>query len=152
MTDPEPGSDSRDQYRILMMGHLDGELTADQEREFRAWLERDPEAGRELAQYRRLNDLADGLQIKEPQDYEWDRFWGKVYNRMERRLGMTLVLVGLGILSLAGLVWIVVTPALSLGPRLGLGALALGAVLLFLNVLRGRLRTLPYDRYRGVQR
>ena len=36
--------------------------------------------------------------------------------------------------------------------KLGIGALASGFIVLFISVLRLRIRTLPFDRYREVQR
>jgi ferric-dicitrate binding protein FerR (iron transport regulator) len=153
MTEPPREEKVPDEhFQILMMGFLDGELSESQEQELREHLARDPDAGKELAQYRKLGDLAQQVRLKEPQDYEWDRFWQGLYNRMERRIGWLLSMAGLLMLMLTGLIWLWNTSLLALGWKIGLGATLAGLCLLFLSVLRGRLRTLPYDRYREVQR
>ena len=91
-------------------------------------------------------------ELKEPKDHEWERFQRQVISRLEHRLSWGLIASG-GLLVLGlGLYAVFSRSALSLPMKSGLGALLTGFVLLFLHVLRGRIRTLPYDRYREVQR
>ena len=141
-----------DRFHILLMGHLDGELTDEEEREFRVILERDPKAGEELARYREISDLAQAARLKEPQDYEWDRFWRDLYNRMERGTGWTLLLIGTFVFSAALFGWLWSSPSLPLWVKVGVTATSLGVLVLFLSVLRGQLRARRFDRYREVKR
>lgn len=154
MSEPDPKTEppEADRFEILMMGYLDGELTSDQEQELRDHLTAHPAASRELARYRKLNDIAHSVRLREPQDYEWDRFWQDLYNRMERRISWFLLLFGGILTSLATIVWLLQTGQVQAWVKIGLITLLTGFLLMFLNVLRGRRRTLPFDRFRGIER
>jgi anti-sigma factor RsiW len=149
---PAAPGDSHETFEILMMGYLDGELVDTDHERFHSHLQSCARCSVEIVRYRRINDLASALRPREPQDYELERFWKVLYNRMERRGAWLLLAAGVLVLTSLLVVEVVLTPLLSSWVKLGIGALAVGFVLLFLNVLRARLRTLPYDRYREIQR
>jgi anti-sigma factor RsiW len=148
---PAAGSEE-ERFQILMMGFLDGELTAEQDQELRAYLLHHPAANAELHKYRQIHELAHSVRLREPQDYEWDRFWQELYNRMERRVGWIVLMVGLIVTSAALIAWMCQTSLLATWMKVGLISVLIGLVILFLNVLRGRRRTLPFDRFKGVHR
>ncbi len=80
-------------------------------------------------------------------DEIWDAFLDNVYNRVERRLGWTLLLVGLvivaGVLLYEAIVLPWATPAFK-----ALFAVPLaGLFMLFISVLRQRLHVARSDRY-----
>ena len=136
---------------ILMMGYLDGELDAEEEAGFRSLLDQSPALRRELVRYRRLADVANAVQLREPADQEWDRFHRELFQRIEKRAGGMLLIGGLVLFVGAGLIEMwrrEVLPPLVLG---GLTAVVVGLPLLFTHTLRGRLRNLPYDKYREVK-
>ena len=141
-----------EQHRILMMGHLDRELTTEQELQLQSHLRDCAACSVELVRFQKLEDLAHAVQLREPQDYEWERFQRVLYNRMERRTGLWLLAGGMVLGVCAVVVEVARSDALSPWLKAAIAAMGAGFLLLFLNVLRGRLRTLPYDRYREVQR
>ncbi|HKB14538.1 MAG TPA: hypothetical protein VKF62_00650, partial [Planctomycetota bacterium] len=106
----------------------------------------------EEAKYRNLAALAKVARLPEPSDAETARFWKGLYNRSERRAGWVLLLAGLAVLAAYGATALAVAEAIPLAVRLGLLATGIGLFLLFLSVLRLRLRTLPFDLYRNVVR
>jgi len=62
-------------------------------------------------------------------------------------------LMGVGaVLLVAWSGWTLYRSDMELVPKLAMGCLLGGALLLFLIVLRGRLRTLPYDPYTDIER
>ncbi len=136
----------------LMMAYVDDELDPREREEFRAQMAADPELAREVTQFQNLATMTRDLKLKEPTDYEWDRFWASLFNRLERQTGW--VLFSLGVLLLVGYAAFEFLSAdsIELPWKLGGCGLFAGAGLLFLSVLRGRLRTMKYDRYRGVKR
>ena len=149
---PAESAEIPEEFQILMMGYLDGELDDPERKRFLAFIEEN-EAGRlELARYRHLVDVANSLRLREPQDDEADRYWGGIYNRMERRGGWMLVVLGVLFLTGALVFQVSMTVMLPWYLKVGIAALATGFVVLFLSVLRLRIRTLPYDRYREVKR
>lgn len=141
--------DERDQ--IQMMGFLDDELS-DEER--RAFVERcyaDPALAAELAEYRRLHDITSSMVLREPEDYEYERFFSRVAARIERRLGFLLLGVGASVVVaflLLELFFSEAKPMLKIGAGVGL----LGATLLTQSVVRVWLSLRKLDRYQGVRR
>lgn len=135
-----------EQLSILLSGYLDGELDAAQRARVEAALEADPAARAELAEMRRLKELADALGADARGDAAIEVFWGRVYNRLERRTGWAMLLAGLLGLGAAG-------AALFFGGdapwpvKAGVALAALGALALLLSVWRERRRLLPHDRY-----
>ena len=145
-------SGQHEEYEILLTGYVDGELNEEDRRRVEEHLHGCSTCTAELAGFRRLNDLVSHIKIREPQDPEIDRFWRALYNRMEWRGGWLLLLVGSFTVTAAVVVAVLTSSMLHWSLKAGLVAMAAGLLLLFLSVLRLRLRTLPFDRYREVHR
>lgn len=144
--EPEPTPDE-----LLAMAFVDGELDAAAAARFAERMRREPALAREVALLRGLELVARRMTPPEPADTEWERLARDPLQRGAVRLGFALALagaVGLGLWSLL----LVATSHLALAPRLCVLALGLGLLLVFLTVLRARLRTLPYDPYTEVER
>lgn len=143
--------DDREHFRIQMMGFLDDELDGAARRSFIERCYADPELAAELAQYRRLNEIADSMRLREPEDYEYERFFARISARIERRLAFTLLFLGLALLTcwaLVGLFLSSCSPVVKTGAALTL----FGAALLVSSVARAWLRVRRLDRYQGVRR
>ncbi|MEW6745100.1 MAG: zf-HC2 domain-containing protein [Planctomycetota bacterium] len=145
-------SPEREKYQILMMGYLDGELSPEEEEDFLQHVKGDPELAAELTKYRNLQRITDSVRLSEPTDQEWERFWARFYNRAERQAGWLVVILGALLLIGYTAIELIRAPGVDILLKVGILAVVLGFALLFLNVLRGRLRTLRYDPYRGVRR
>ncbi len=145
-------SSAHEEFEILMMGALDGELSQGEQASLQSHLQGCASCSQKLAQYRHLVDLTDSLRLEEPQDYELDRFWNTLYNRMERRSAWWFLVIGVVGVTSALMFEVFRTDLLAWWLKAGLGLVATGFLLLFVSVLRVRLRTLPYDRYREVHR
>ena len=141
---------SRDE--LLAMAYVDGELADDAVLEFERRLPDEPALVREVAELKRLEVIARQAAPLEPIDHEWNRLEKEVVHAGGHFLGF--LLAALGTLGLAG--WILFElfgdNELSLVPRLLIGMLVSGLAILFLVILRARLRTLPYDPYTEVKR
>lgn len=146
---PEEPPPTRDE--LLTMAYVDGELGPDDRRELEARMAHEPHLARQVAEYKGLELIARQMAPKEPQDYEWERLARDPAQRSGTFLGFLALAVGL--LGLAG--WAVFRVAVSdmeTTPKLLLGSAVGGLTLLFLIVLRARLRLLPTDPYTKVQR
>ncbi|MFO0982591.1 MAG: zf-HC2 domain-containing protein [Planctomycetota bacterium] len=141
-----------EQYQILMMGFLDNELPADDARRFREHAYQCAECAAELVKYQKLAALASAIKLKEPADYEWDRFWNRLYNRMERMGGWVLLCAGVVLLIGYVLYELLTEPAVHMLLKAGMLCGGVGLALLFISVVRARLRTARYDKYAGVKR
>ena len=135
-------------YRVLISGLLDGELNGEQRAELDAHLATCAGCQRELDSLRRLfvgTGEAFGGEL--PPDAVWDQFLDDVYNRMERKTGWMLLVIGLILLCAFGTYAFIVEPW---GPaliKILVATPVIGLILLFISVLRQRLENLKTDRY-----
>jgi predicted anti-sigma-YlaC factor YlaD len=141
--------------RVLLMGFIDGELSADEARQIEDHFAVCPACRGELATYQQLGRAADSLAKEEP-FVNTDLAWERIYDRIARGAGWLLLWVGITLMAGWGL-WVfasefLVDPDVPLVMRLGVGAFALGCLLLLVNILRERLYRRKTDRYDEVIR
>lgn len=143
--------DDAERFRIQMMGFIDDELGDAERREFIERCYADPELARELAQYRRLAQITQSMRLREPEDYEYERFFSRVSARVERRAGLVLLGLGILVLGVFGLVELFFSDV-RLPIKIGLGVSLLGASMLVSSVVRVWIKLRRLDRYQGVRR
>ena len=148
---------SCDTFQCLITGYLDDELSADQRQELKAHLADCPNCRAELAEMKTLKEGLAMITFREPGDAELERYWGAVYNRLERGVGW--ILFSLGAIALLSygtftLVEEVITdPTIGWIVKIGVSALLAGLVVLFVSLLRERLMLRKSDKYsKEVQR
>ncbi len=149
----EPDNDTKDEMRTLMTGYLDGELEPDEKARFEHYIEQHPEFKSEFKEMELLVDAASELEAETLPDEVWDTFLEDVYNRLERRTGWTLLILGATLLAFLGVYGFIVIPWATTQVKL-LAAIPLaGLFILFGSVLRERLFILKTDKYsRDVKR
>ena len=140
---------SRDE--LLAMAYVDGELDEAARQSFEVQLTESESLRLEVVELRKLGILARSMAAPEPIDLEWRRLALDPLQRTSTVMGFAALAVGAT--GLAGWVgWMVWSSALPTTPKALLAVLCLGALVLFLVTLRGRLRTLPYDPYTEIER
>jgi anti-sigma factor RsiW len=134
-----------------LMAWLDGELTAEEAAAFEALLERHPEWRPEVEKLAGVVRASQRLRFAAPAPEAWDNYWQQIDSRLAKPAGWLLAAGGALLLLAAGyvklLLWID-----SEWLRAGLVLLGAGLAVLFAAVLRGRLREIPHDRYRNIDR
>jgi anti-sigma factor RsiW len=136
---------------LLAMAYVDGELTSEGRAEFESRLAASPELRREVSQLKELELLARAAAPREPMDHEWDELARDPVQRGSLGMGWTLLVLGvLGCLGY-GTFALLVSGAPPLVKVL-VCALFSGLALLLGATVRARLRTLPLDPYRKIQR
>ncbi len=143
-------------YKDIMMGYLDNELSNEQRRQFEEHLTGCSECKAELKEFRKLKDITDEVTLVEPEDKIWQDYWSGVYNRIERRVGWIVFSVAAILLAIYGgfkLIEEIITDS-SVGILLKAGLLVLiaGLAILLVSVSRERLHIWQKDRYRNVRR
>jgi predicted anti-sigma-YlaC factor YlaD len=143
-------------YKDLMMGYLDNELSDEQKNRFEEHLSECPECANELKEFQKLKAITDEVTLVEPEDQMWQDYWTGIYNRIERSIGWIIFSVSAILLVIYGgfkLIETIITDA-TVGMLLKLGLLALiaGLAILFVSVLRERIYFWSKDRYRNVRR
>ena len=137
---------------LLAMAFADGELSPEERLAFEQRMVHEERLARLVAEHMALDVLARRVAPKEPQDHEWERLRLNPLFTGSRSSGWVLLVVG-SVATLALTVFGVATnESLSAPTRVGILGALLGFLLLFLTVAARRLRTLPLDPYRHVER
>jgi len=143
-------------YKDLLMGYLDNELSDEQRRRFEAHLSECPECAGELKEFQKLKAITDEVTLVEPEDRIWQDYWTGIYNRIERSIGWVIFSVAAILLTIYGgfkLIEEIVRDATTgMLLKIGLIALIVGLAILFVSVLRERIYFWSKDRYRNVRR
>ncbi len=135
----------------LMMAYLDGELSAEERRDFERLLDEHPEWRAEYNRLRPVVEVPRRLRLRPPDPALWDNYWEEIDGRLQRRFGWIVALVGSVLLILYGFIK-VLAYAQNDVVRAGILLVAAGLLILFFTALRGRLLELPRDRYRRIRR
>jgi len=148
---------SCDEIEALLTAYVDNELPADDRDRVDTHLAGCESCRRTLADLTALGEDLDMIKFKEPSDAELERYWRSVYNRMERSIGWVLLSIGVIVLLCYGAFELVESfirdPGVALAAKIGVVALLVGAIVLFVSLLRERLAVRKSDRYsREVER
>ena len=90
---------------------------------------------------------ADTLSVEVPSEEEWDGFLDNVYNRVERKSGLFLVILALVMALGWAIYFLILTPIVSPQIKLLIEVFLLGLALLFSSVMRQRSQHKKTDRY-----
>jgi len=136
-----------EEMKPLLMAYLDGEIdTGDIER-VRQHLAGCAACRAELDAFRSLVRETQGMRIREPGDEVIAAFWRSLYSRIERGTGWVLVIAGALLVLAYGGYEFVRNPGMSVILKVGIASAAVGFVVLFVSVLRERLKVARVDRY-----
>jgi len=137
-----------EEYHILISGYLDGELDEAARLTLEEHTKVCPACCRELDTMKRLVvGTTSVLAYEEPPEEVWDGFLDSVYNRLERRTGWIVLVLGLVTLVAYGVVLYWLLPWASGFTKVLLAVPVGGLILLFISVLRQRVRAAKTDRY-----
>ncbi len=143
-------------YKDLMMGYLDDELSDEQRTTFQEHLSDCSDCREELEDFKKLKAITDDVTLMQPEDKIWQQYWGNIYNRLERGVGWILFGISAILLLIYGgfkmIEEIVIDPTIGFGLKAGLIALIVGLAILFVSAARERLHFWSKDRYKDVRR
>lgn len=144
------------EFELLMMRHLDGEISKSDAARLEAHLKTCPSCRKAFSEYRKLAAATANVPPPEVSQEEWDTYRANVFNRMER--GTAWTVLGLGLAAVAAYLlyllstWLIGTDAMPVWARVAIAVLVLGVVGLFLSVAREKMVLRRTDKYKGVQR
>ena len=143
-------------YKDLMMGYLDEELSAEQIRQFEEHLTACKQCTAQLQEFRQLKAITDQMTLIEPEDRLWQQYWDGIYNRVERSIGWIFFSVAAILLTIYGgfkaIEALITDPTVGLLLKVAMLALLVGLAILFVSVLRERIFFWTKDRYKDVRR
>jgi predicted anti-sigma-YlaC factor YlaD len=138
-------------FRSMITGSVDGELSPDQQQRLGGHLASCPACRQELAEVRALKEKLSMIRFTEPSDAELQRYWSGIYNRLERGVGWVLLSVGTIVLLCYGgfklVEQIVRDPQVAWWAKGGVLAFVFGLAILFVSLLRERLAVRKLDKY-----
>ncbi|MBN1297904.1 zf-HC2 domain-containing protein [bacterium] len=145
-----------DEFQILISGYIDHELDPVQTATVKAHLVECAACRKELERLRMLQDALAMMAIRTPEDDFWDGYWAGMYNRLERRVGWVILVLGFSTLVVGGTILlfreILFSHDLPLWVRFGGMGLIAGAAILLLSLIRERMRVNRLERYKDVRR
>jgi hypothetical protein len=138
--------------RETLSAYLDGELTQQASQKVAVHLH-DCQACRQIYDdFRRMREDIKRLQFPEPSDEQWRNVMGGLAFKTTRGIGWLLWVGGAVVLVAYGLYELIRDPSINVIEHVGVLALLLGTVLLFLTVLYERLSALRADKYKDVEK
>ncbi len=144
--EPEPTRDE-----LLAMAYADGELPAAERVAFEERMANESALRLEVTELQKLDLIARQMAPREPMDYEWESIEQGLVHRAGLGIGFLALLLGaIGIM--AWVAWDLARSDVGLVPKILVFLVLGGLLLVFLIVLRNRLRTIPHDPYTEVQR
>jgi predicted anti-sigma-YlaC factor YlaD len=104
----------------------------------------------------KLKGVTREMKFKKLPEMYWDEYWRHIYNRIERGISWIFISIG-AILILSFVSWQWITYFLAdthMHPilKLGIITLVIGAVILFISILREKIMVRKVDKYRKVER
>lgn len=139
--------------QALMSGHLDGELDAEQTAQLQAHIEVCKSCQKEFEEMKQLVSTTSTLRFESPPEEVWDSFLEGVYNRLERKTGWTIFIIGVIVLAGLSIYFFIAEPWGTALMKLAVATPVVGFCIIFISVLRQRLHVAKTDRYsKEVQR
>ena len=143
-------------YRELLAGYVDGELTDAEKLEFERELSHSAELRAEMEEFMTLKEVTDGMRYADIPDQVWESYWESLYKQTERGIGWIFLSLGAIIVACFGLYEVFyelfTDPEAPLWLQIGLPLGTVGAVILLVSYGRERLFARKRERYTEVER
>ena len=141
-------------YRAMLAGYVDGELSEEENREFERELARNEQLREELGEFRKLKEVTGMVRYADLPDEVWENYWQSLYRKLERGFGWIFLSFGAVILLTFGVYeafrGMFADPAVPLYFKIGLSASCFGVIVLLVSLVRERLFAYKRDRYKEV--
>jgi hypothetical protein len=141
-----------EEVEVFLSGHLDGELTQQQEQWVAVHLDSCTRCPAILEDLRAAQKAARNLEIDQPRRKEWNIMESQILERTSRGVGWLILIVWAIVTAVFCIYQYATSPAEPLFEKVLTFGFFLGFALLFFSVLCQRLRESKTDRYRGVQK
>lgn len=141
-----------EEYRQLLMGLMDDELTAEEASALNDHLIRCAACREEYETLRETCGKLDRVSFVEPTDEVLRELWRSPYSRFTRNAGLVLGLGGYVALIAYGFYEFMSNGREALFAKVSVAAIVLGFGILFCGAIRERIHTYKVDPYKEVQR
>ncbi len=142
-----------DAYKGLLMGLMDGELTAEEVDQVNGHLIRCADCREEYDALQQSGSHLDGISFQEPGDRALNQVWKSPYSRKTRNMAIFLILGGWMLMLLFSLYqFFIVENDQATIPKIAFAGIVVGALILLVSVTRERMKTYKNDPYKEVER
>jgi hypothetical protein len=138
--------------REKLSAYLDGELMQQESQRVTVHLRDCPACRTIYDDFRRMRDDIQRLEFPQPSAEQWRTVMGGFAFKTTRGAGWLLWIGGVVVLLAYGLYEFIRDPSIHAAERVGVLALILGSVLLFLTVLIERISAYGTDKYKDVEK
>ena len=140
------------EYRVLMMGLMDSELTPEETADVNQHLVRCETCRKEFDELGRSYSKLKAVSFSGPSDDELDRVWKSPFSRFARNAGLFIVFAGWLALIIYSLVEFFRSDTEPILPKIASVGIIIGFIILLYAVLSDRLRAFKTDSYKEVKR
>ena len=141
-----------EKFRPLLVGLLDGELTAGEKAEINAHMIRCSGCREEYERLRETSGKLEALSYDAPTDEVLRRLWRNPFSRVSRIGGILMVVLGYAGLIAFGLFKFFTGKEEELWVKVPVAAIVIGILVLFILVVLERSKTYRKDPYREIER
>jgi anti-sigma factor RsiW len=141
-----------EQYKGLLAGLLDGELTAEEAVELNNHLIRCASCRADYEELRRTENKLEAISFIEVTDEAAKAFWRLPYSRFLRNASLFLIVGGYAALVLYGVITSLAQGTEGLFQRISVAAIVIGFVVLLGLVIVERIGTYKSDPYKEIER
>ena len=140
------------EYKSLMMGLMDNELTPEETADVNQHLIRCEACRKEFDELGRSYSKLKSISFTGPTDDELDRIWKSPFSRLTRNMGLFMVFAGWIILIIYSLVEFLESDTEPILSRIAFLGIIIGFIILLYTVLSDRLKIFKTDPYKEIKR
>jgi len=140
------------EYRALMMGLMDNELTEEESVKLNNHMIRCLSCREEYQQLKITSSKLDSIKLKGPDKDILARSWKSPYSKFSKNFGILLIIGGWLITMIYGAYEFIIQKETEAIPKYAFVIILIGIIILFITVLRDRLRSYKTDPYKEVDK
>ncbi len=136
-----------EKHQRNLMRYIDKEMENQERAEFEKHLETCETCKGLLRDFSMVKEVTEKVKIADMPEAAWEKYWEKIYNRIERSVAWFLFIIGALILNGYWIYRAITDPSLHNIVGLGVMLMVAGFAILFLSVLREKRAVNKVDRY-----
>ena len=136
-----------EEHQRNLMRYVDKEMENQERAEFEKHLETCETCRGLLCDFSMVKEVTEKVKIADVPEAVWEKYWEKIYNRIERSVAWFLFIIGALILNGYWIYRAITDPSLHNIVGLGVMLMVAGFAILFLSVLREKRAVNKADRY-----
>ncbi|HHF51117.1 MAG: zf-HC2 domain-containing protein [Candidatus Aminicenantes bacterium] len=145
-----------DDIKKMVYLYHDGELGEKDKRVVEQHIEECRECRKEFEEMKKLEEVMDKMELKQPPKEAWEKYESSVYNRLERNIGWIFLSIGAMIFLFFGgyklMEGLIKDSGFPLILKLGILAALTGIVILIVSLGREQLFSYKRERYKEIKK